>query len=189
MSKEFIIQDQLSDYVKKYAGIAFNWMVIGLGGISLALMSQLSIPLPFSPVPITLQSFVISMLAIFLGSRKAPFAVLFFLAQATIGLPVLAGGISNPFWILGLRAGYLIGFVLAAYVTARLLEKYRPQSFLKAWLILSSSEICISLMGCIWLGFFAGFENAVMMGVVPFIPGALIKISAATSVYKIKSSI
>lgn len=155
-----------------------------VGSLFLGLMAQIAIPLPFTPVPLSMQTFGVSLLAISLGSRKASLAALTYLVQATMGLPVLAKGLSNPLWMLGLNAGYLIGFVAASYIVGKLIERRQSAPFAKNWLILSLNEGIILLLGATFLGFYVGWENAFAMGVLPFIPGALLKITMAASSIK-----
>ena len=151
-----------------------------LGSVVLGIFAQASVPLPFTPIPLSLQTLGVSLLAICLGSRGALLAVALYLLQATIGLPVLAGGIVNPFWIAKPSAGYLIGFLVSAYITGYLLEKLQPRSLLKTGCVLLCNEVIILNMGTLWLGFIVGFENAFYLGLLPFVPGALIKCSLAT---------
>ena len=156
-----------------------SFMQIIVGSAFLGLMAQVAIPLPFTPVPVSLQTLGVCLLALALGSFKAPMAVIVYLLQATIGLPVLAGGVSNPFWLFGPKAGYLIGFVLASYLTAWLFEKQKKPAFFKTCLILSLNESSILLVGFLWLALFVGWQNAFLMGAYPFLPGALVKITIA----------
>jgi biotin transport system substrate-specific component len=158
------------------------WII--LGSVFLGLMAQVAVPIPFTPVPLSLQSLGVSLLAITLGSKRAPLAVVTYLLQATCGLPVLAYGVCKPLWILFPTAGYLISFVIASYVTAALLEKQRSPSHVKTWLILSLNEGIILTIGSLWLTLFVGWNNALALGVIPFLPGALIKITAATTAYR-----
>lgn len=155
-----------------------------LGAIFLGLAAKVSVPLPFTPVPMTLQSLAVALLAVSLGPKKAFFAVCTYLFQATIGMPVIAGGLSNPFWIAGPRAGYLIGFALSSYLTGLSLERIGKVSFLKTCLALSLNEGIILTVGTLWLSLFLGLENAIALGCLPFLPGAAIKISIAASLCK-----
>ncbi len=179
---------KLEILIKKKAALSCvlnnHWvevLQVVLGSIFLGLMAQIAIPLPFTPVPVTMQTFGISLLAISLGSRKAPLAVLMYLLQATIGLPVLAKGLTNPLWMIGPNGGYLIGFIVSSYVVGKLIESYRGAHFLKNWLILSLNEGIILFFGAAFLGLFVGWEHAFAMGALPFIPGALLKITMAAS--------
>lgn len=156
------------------------------GSIFLALMAQIAFPLPFTPVPITLQTLAVALLAIFLGPIKAPAAVMAYLFQATVGLPVLAGGVSNPLWMIGPKAGYLLGFVVASYLTSRLLEKARSHSYplWKIWISLCANEGTILCMGTLWLAFFLGWDNALKLGFLPFLAGAVLKVTMAAASYR-----
>lgn len=155
-----------------------------LGSIFLALISQISLPLPFTPVPLTFQSLGILLLAMAQGKNKAAFSVIAYLGQATAGLPVLAGGLANPAWMVGPRCGYLLGFVAAAYVVGLVLEKTSHKSW--SWKILSLAvgELTILTVGTAVLTLFFGFGNAVALGFVPFLINAAIKISIAASADK-----
>ena len=159
---------------------------IAMGSVFLALMAQIAIPLPFTPVPITLQTLGVALIAIFLGPVKGPLAVLAYLFQATIGLPVLAGGVSNPLWMTSPTAGYLAGFLAASYFVSLLLEdaKRRKYPLWKIWITLWANEGLILMMGLLWLAFFLGFEKAFHMGVVPFLPGAVLKVTMAAASYR-----
>lgn len=174
----------LNDTISIRQNLLTTWVPsiqVIMGSIFLAVLAQFSIPLPFTPVPLSLQTLGVALLAIGLGPRKAALAVVGYLAQATFGLPVLAGGLADPLWMLTPRAGYLIGFVAAAFVTGSLLKKVKTRGLIKTWLILSLNETTILLLGSLWLAFFVGFDHALAMGVLPFIPGAIAKITLATT--------
>lgn len=159
---------------------ALKTLQVIMGSIFLGLMAQAAIPLPFTPVPISLQTLAVSLLAIALGSKKAPLAVLLYLLQATCGLPVLAGGTVNPLWMVGPRAGYLIGFVLASYLIGRLLEiKKSHPSIIWSFFSISLGELSIVCAGTLWLSTFVGIETAFYMGLFPFLPGSAAKVAIA----------
>jgi len=145
----------------------------------LALSARLSVPVPFSPVPISMQTFAVLLMGGFLGSRVAAYSTLTYLADATLGLPVLAGGLSNPLWFCGPKAGYLIGFVVAAFVIGKLVER-RPHMGLFGWLLtLTVGSATILLLGWSWLSWFLGPQTAFAMGVMPFLIGDVYKIVSA----------
>lgn len=160
---------------------------IFFGSIFLALMAQVSFPLPFSPVPITLQTLGVALLAITLGSKKAPLAVLCYLTEATLGFPVLAGGVSKPLWMFGTNAGYLVGFVFASYIIAKLLESKVEISFPRKFASILIGEATLLILGCLWLSVFLGALSAISLGLLPFLPGAMVKgLVAATSIQPIE---
>lgn len=149
------------------------------GSILLALSAQVSLPLPFTPVPLSLQTFALFIMAMTLGSKKASLAVILYLVQGSVGLPVFAGGTVNPMWLIGPKAGYLIGFVLAAYLIGKLAEANRERSLFETALILLMGELTILGCGSAWLSLFVGASNAINAGILPFIAGDFVKIVAA----------
>ncbi len=180
MHQETAVQkpQQIGTVFTRYAPALLQ---IALGSIFLGLMAQVAIPIPYSPVPITLQTLAVALLAISLGPIKAPLAVGAYLLQATAGLPVLAGGLPNPLWMIGPRAGYLASYLVASYFVGRLLNRQQQPSFFRSWLILSLNETVILTIGTLWLTFFYGWTQAFLIGMLPFIPGGLIKISVAAT--------
>lgn len=167
---------------------AFMAAVQILGGsVFLALLSQIAIPLPFTMVPLTLQLFAVLMLGATLGSKKGALSVLAYLTQGTVGLPVFAGGLAKPLWFMGPHAGYLVGFVAAAFVVGYLLEKIQKRTLFKTVLVMLAGSVCVTVTGGLWLALFIGFKPAIQFGIVPFIiPDALKAIMAASSVMPVK---
>ncbi|CRX38348.1 biotin transporter BioY [Estrella lausannensis] len=159
-------------------------LTIAAGSIFLAGMAQIAIPLPFNPVPVSMQTFGVMLLALTLGKKEALCAVLAYLMQATLGLPVLAGGAVQPLWAISPTAGYLIGFVAAVFVSSSLLEMKQNRSFLWTMTALFAGEAVIYILGATVLSFFVGFENAILLGVVPFVVGSVLKLIAAASLEK-----
>lgn len=149
------------------------------GGIFIGLMAQFSVPLPFSPIPITLQTFALYTLIIMQGQKKATYSVICYLIQATLGLPVLHGGIANPAWMFYPTAGYLLGFAGCAFVAGALLEKKQNPGFLWTILSLIAGQVVLYAMGTAYLSFFVGASQAYALGIAPFMLGAVIKTIAA----------
>ena len=154
-----------------------------LGSIFLTACSQISIPL--HPVPMTLQTFGVFVLAMGQGGRLAALSVALYLVEATLGLPVLAGGYADPLWMIGPRAGYLIGFPIAAYVIGELCERDSRGSVLWTGFTIFCGQMIIYTLGVSWLSGFVGLKTAFALGVVPFIPTAFLKILAAVSIRKV----
>jgi biotin transport system substrate-specific component len=146
-----------------------------LGSIFLALLSQIAIPLPFTPIPMTLQTLGVFLLGGTLGGRRAAYAVLAYLTQGCCGLPVFAGGVTNPLWFLDYKAGYLIAFVAAAFVIGKMLEKRSSASFIFILFSIALGQMIILGTGMAWLSLYVGINKAFMFGVVPFLSGAVIK--------------
>jgi biotin transport system substrate-specific component len=150
-----------------------------LGSLFLGLSAQISVPLPFTPVNMTMQTLAVFILSMTLGSKKSFFAVVLYLMQASYGLPVMQGGAINPLWFMGPRVGYLLGFAFAAYATGSLLEK-RSGFFWTLFSILVGQTLILGL-GTLGLGLFVGYDKAFALGTLPFLYGDAIKVSLALS--------
>jgi len=148
-----------------------------LGSLFMAILAQITIPL--KPVPMSLQTLGVFLLPMFLGKKQAAYALILYLAEATVGLPVLSSMKVNPFWIVGPTAGYLISFPVAAYAIGFLLEKDQNQSFIWTAFSLLMGQVIIYTFGVTLLSFMIGWENAIFLGFVPFIPVGLYKVGLA----------
>ena len=146
-----------------------------LGTLLLTISAKIKIP--FYPVPMTMQTFVVLFLGITLGSRIGLLTVSLYLFEGIFGLPVFAGTPEKGIGLIyfaGPTMGYLIGFVLAAYISG--LFKYDKKiinNFFK--LIVSVSFIYI--LGMLWLGFLIGWDKPLFkLGAQPFLLAELFKI-------------
>jgi biotin transport system substrate-specific component len=157
---------------------------IFLGALFLALISQVAIYLPGTPIPITLQVFGVFLLILMQGRNQSTLSILFYLLLATCGLPVLAGGKANAWWMLKPNGGYLFGFVAAAWVSGFLLERVVKPSWLWVIFSLTCGQLLILGIGAGWLIYFVGFSKALEIGVKPFWMGGFIKMAAAILCYK-----
>ncbi len=154
------------------------------GSILLAFISQFSIPLPFTPVPVTLQTLGIFLIGGLLGPTKGFFCVLFYLLEGSLGLPVFAGGLAKPLWFISSTAGFLFAFLPAVFIIGKLLE-YRPRSnYIYIFSTLVLAQIVMYVFGMTWLALFIGLRKAFLLGVLPFLAGAFIKIALATFLLK-----
>ena len=97
--------------------------LILFGSLFVGICSQLAIYLPFSPVPITGQTFAVLFVGAILGSKKGGLSLALYILEGIIGLPVFAGGTSGMAVLFGPTAGYLIGFIPAAVLVGYLAEK------------------------------------------------------------------
>src|ERR1044071_1930905 len=106
---------------------AADWLrdliLIILGALFVAALAQVEIPLPFTPVPITGQTFGVLLIGAALGSKRGIASLLLYLLEGAVGLPFFAGGASGLGILTGATAGYLVGFVIAAYVVGLLAER------------------------------------------------------------------
>src|SRR5512133_2679495 len=141
------------------------------GSLLVALSAQVAIPLPFSPVPITGQTLA----ALLIG------ALLVYLAEGAIGLPVFAGGGVGLARLAGPTGGFLVGLVVAAYLVGALAERgwvRRPATTILAMLL---GNVVIYAFGLAWLARFLGAGQVLAAGLLPFIPGDLLKLALAAA--------
>lgn len=161
-----------------------NLFIVLGGSFLIALFARIAIPLPFSPVPLALQGTVCLLLGAVLGSRRAAWAVLVYLLQGAAGLPVFALGHAGMAVLLGPRGGYLIGYLLGAYVTGYLVERSGSKNLRQAGLAMVIGNLMIYLCGLSQLSLFVGIERVFFLGMFPFIIGDCFKLFAACRVLK-----
>ena len=151
-----------------------------VGTMVLATASQVSVPM--FPVPMTLQTFAVFGLALMMGSRLATATVLLWLAEAAAGMPVLANASAlNP---ASPSAGYLIGFIIAAYTVGRLGEMGWDKSKLRTMAAMFIGSALLYIPGVLYLGAVIGFDKPILaLGLTPFIVGDLVKIAMATYLF------
>jgi biotin transport system substrate-specific component len=146
-----------------------------IASLFLALCSQISIPLYFSPVPLSGQTFGIMLIGACMGSRKGLLSVLAYLAEGSLGLPVFASGSSGIISLLGPTGGYFLGFLLQTYLVGWFVERQTSFQMAKTLpILLLSCQLQLAL-GVLWLSFFVNFETALVMGLYPFLVGETIK--------------
>ncbi|MGL4562964.1 MAG: biotin transporter BioY [Brevinema sp.] len=146
-----------------------------LGSFALALSAQITIPLPF--VPISPQTLTLTLLALTLGQKTAVSAVLVYLMEGIIGLPVFAGGMFGLGTIFGTTGGYLLGFIPATWIIGTAHDK--KFSFLLTSFCIILGIATIFSCGLMQLSFFVPIDKLFSVGVVPFIPSEVIKIIIA----------
>jgi biotin transport system substrate-specific component len=151
-------------------------VLVAVGSVLLTLSAKIQIP--FWPVPMTMQTYVVVVLGMAYGTRLGVATVLFYLAQAAVGLPVLAGtperGIGLPYMV-GPTGGYLVGFVAAAALAGELAARGWDRSFARTLLAMALAHVLIFVPGVAWLAVSMGWERALAVGVVPFIGATVAK--------------
>lgn len=146
--------------------------------------AYVQIPIPFSPVPITLQVFFVLLAGCILKSKWGSLSMIVYTLLGIAGLPVFSGGSSGIGVLLGPTGGYIIGFILAAYIIGKLSEKTensaRPPLLVNA-LNMSAGIFIIYLCGVLQLTMMAkiGIGAALTLGVLPFLPGEILKTAVA----------
>ena len=150
------------------------------GSILIALAAQWYLPLPFSPVPITRQTFAVLFLAALYGNNRGGLTVLTYLILGMVGRPVFADGTFGIATIVGPTGGYLVGFLPAAYIVGFLSKRRWDRQAWSTAISMIIGNIIIYLAGTAWLSQFVGWENVLQMGVIPFLIGDGAKIALAT---------
>ncbi len=149
------------------------------GSLFVALSAQVAIRLPFSPVPLTGQTLAVLLVGVLLGSRRGALALLTYLSEGAVGLPVFASGTSGIAYMLGPTGGYLVGFLAAAYVTGLMTERGWARRTVTAFILMVTGNLLMLALGLLWLSGFVGLEQSIRIGLLPFLPGDLIKIALA----------
>ena len=159
--------------------------------ILVSLGAFVRIPLPFTPVPLTLQTFFVLLSAALLGGSLGGLTQAGYIFLGVSGFPVFAGAGSGFSYLIGPTGGYLLGFILAALWLGRFI-KYAQNSLLLTFTILCTADLIILSCGSIWLKliFNYSFSKILFLGLIPFIPGDLLKALLASVIYiKLKSRI
>jgi biotin transport system substrate-specific component len=179
----------VADQIYSGEGIAADVARIAVASILLALCAHIVVPLPWTPVPITGQTFAVLLAGVLLGSRRGAIALILYLLEGLAGLPVFQPlGLPGPARFLGPTAGYLISYPAAAFVTGWLVERatglgrfggknLRLAEFPLIGALISGEAI-IFAGGCAWLalGMGLGWSVALHQGALPFLPGEIIKL-------------
>lgn len=158
-------------------------LVVGLTALT-ALSAYISIPLPFTPVPLTLQTFAVLAGAAALGAERAVIAQVLYITLAAAGAPVLAGGAGGREEVIGATGGYLLGFVVASYVVGKISAAGASTKISTTALAYVAGSLVVYTLGAPWLAFVTGntMTWAIANGVVPFLIGDAIKAVAAGAV-------
>jgi biotin transport system substrate-specific component len=164
---------------RKHSAWLYDGTVIIGGSLFVALSAQVAIPLPFSPVPITGQTLAVLLVGMLLGRTRGSLAMLAYLAEGAAGLPVYAGGTAGLARLLGPTGGYLVGFVVAAFVAGFLAERGWDRHVVTTILAMILGNIAIYCCGLLWLTHFIGSAHLLALGLLPFLPGDAIKIVIA----------
>ena len=163
-----------------------NWtrsaaLVVGFSLLTAA-AAQVVVPLPFTPVPLTGQTFAVLLTGALLGPRLGTLAMVAYLVEGAAGLPFFRGGAGGVVHFAGPTAGYLIAFPTAAYVTGQLAQMGWDRRFVTAAAAMALGSLVILAAGWAWLALlFRTSTEAFSIGVAPFLPGDVLKIVLAAA--------
>lgn len=155
--------------------VLMHIVVVALGSLLLAAASQIQVP--FIPVPMTMQTFGVLLIAAMGGSRLGAETVALWLAESFVGAPFLAGGVGGAAVFAGATAGYLAGFLVAAYVVGWLMERGAARNLFTLVGSLLIGEVILMALGAAWLAGLFGASVAWKSGVAPFLLGDAVKIA------------
>ena len=155
-----------------------NIVLIAGGAAFVGLAAQVAVPLPFTPVPLTLQTFAVLLTAAALGSVRGVLAMLVYAVAGIVGVPWFAEGSSG---FSAPSFGYILGFIAAALVVGRIAEGGATRTPLRTAGLMVVGNLVIYAVGVTWLKFAIDVDwaTAIALGLTPFLIGDAIKIAVA----------
>lgn len=157
----------------------FKNILLVLGGVAfLSIMSQVLIPLPYTPVPISLGTFGVTLMALLYGRKLGTATILSYVAAGSLGAPIFAGGKAGS--LFSPTGGYILGYIVATIILGYLADRGITKSYVKTILSLMLSSAIILTLGALVLSLFMPGKNAFMIGVLPFLPGDALKSTTVT---------
>ena len=186
MSDQTMVHPTLAATLWPRASRAGTWRLPILAVIGvIALTISAKVQIPFYPVPMTMQTFVVLVTGIAYGTRLGVATLLLYLGVGALGLPVFAGtpekGIGLAY-MLGPTGGYLVGFVIAAALCGWLAERGWDRKLVTTAAAMLVGNVLIYLPGLLWLGTVVGWEKPVLQwGLTPFLLGDLFKLLLAAA--------
>jgi biotin transport system substrate-specific component len=150
-----------------------NILVILFGAIFIAVLAQVKVPLPWTPVPVTGQTFGVGLMALLFGSKRGMGAMALYIVMGVAGLPVFASLKSGFVW--GPTSGYLIGMLVSAFIVGSLADRGWTDSVWSAWFAGLLGSAAVFGFGLLGLSFFIPADQLLMAGMFPFLPGDMVK--------------
>lgn len=174
MSQKTLLQASLG----AQSVLARTLVVLG-GSVLIALGAQISVPM--LPVPMTLQTLAVVLVGLTAGSRLGAGAVLAYLVEGAMGLPVFAGGVGGAAFLMGPTAGFLWGFVALAFAAGWLVESGLARGLLRTFLGVAVISALLYVPGVLWLTAATPLDltGAVKAGMLPFAIGDTVKAAIA----------
>jgi len=166
----------LADFASR---TAITQIALVLGGAAfVGIAAQIAIPLPFTPVPLTLQTFAVLLVGASLGSLRGVLSMVVYLIVGMVGVPWFSGGTSG---FSNASFGYILGFIFAAFIVGRLAERGASTTALRSAGLMVVGNLAIYAVGVTWLKFAidVNWATALSLGVVPFLIGDAVKIALA----------
>lgn len=171
----------LADIAAPRSNALMNVLLVVAASLVTAAAAQLEIRLPFTPVPITGQTFAVLLCGIVLGARRAFAAQMLYLVEGSAGMPFFSGGAAGALHLLGPSGGYLLSFPFAAALTGVLAEKAWDRKPVTMFLTMLAGSTLIFAVGLAQLSRFVPANQLLSAGLLPFIPGDIVKSLLATA--------
>jgi biotin transport system substrate-specific component len=173
LNKEIIFNRTLT----RFLGVLIFVICTSLGAF-------VRIPLPFSPVPLTLQTFFVLLSGAFLGSGLGAVTQASYIFLGLLGVPIFSGAGSGWLYFFGPTAGYLVGFILAALFIGKFI-KYARNSLFYTFVVFCLGDLMLLVSGVIWLKVIFGYSlgKLLFIGFLPFVAGDLVKVFCASVIY------
>lgn len=161
----------------------FNVKFLALTGVMAAVicvLGPLSIPIPISPVPISLTNLALYFTVYVIGMKRGALSYIIYLLIGCVGVPVFSGFTGGPSKLFGFTGGYLIGFIFLALICGFFVDKWPEKRWLHFIGMVLGTAVCY-LFGTVWYAYLAGltFAAALWGAVIPFLPGDFVKIILA----------
>jgi len=174
--KAMTIPSLVIDRLVRGRAAANMLLVIGASAL-IAIAAQVAIPLPFTPVPLTLQPLAVILIGVTLGSVRGAAAAALYLLEGFSGLPVFAQGHGGAFWLLAPTAGYLYSYPFAAWLAGFVSERGWGSTIARAVTGMLLALGVIYLGGWSWLAILTDPATAFTAGVAPFVLADMVKVA------------
>lgn len=167
----------LTDQLVPTGGLLRDVLFVLSGALFVALSAQISVPLWFTPVPITGQTLAVLLVGATGGASRGGLSLVVYVAGGAVGLPFFSGAGPATY-------GYLAGFVVAAALIGFLADRGWDRTYKRSVVAMLAGNIVIYLFGIPWLGYYLGLDlmTSLTAGLTPFIPGDVVKLFIAASV-------
>ncbi len=174
-------RDVLVDVLRVREGMVAQARRVALAVLLVALLAQVRIPLPFTPVPVTGQTLAVLLVGAWLPPGEAGLSLALYALVGAAGLPVFSGLAAGLGHLLGPTGGYILGFIPAAWVVGYGLRRFPLPWRARVWVALLLGNLTIYALGLPWLAAFVGWERALQLGFLPFLLGDAFKLALAAA--------
>jgi biotin transport system substrate-specific component len=172
---------------RRYVALRSAALVVGAALLT-AIAAQITIHLPFTPVPLTGQTFAVLLSGTVLGSRRGMASQALYWAMGAVGLPFYSAGQHGWHSATGSTFGYFVGFVLAAGITGWFASRRADRNIVTSLSSMALGTAIIYICGAAWLSYHlqiplaGGDSNALSLGVTPFLAGDMVKMAVAATI-------